>query len=189
MTIKVDLTLDCKGLACPMPIVRTKKVIDTLQAGQVVEVEATDKGSLADIQSWAKNVGHQYLGSKEEGDVFKHYVRKANEGEVKEAISYPHTMTNEELKTALASGENYTLLDVREPAEFIFGHIPSAVSIPLGELEERYDELDQMKSIYVICHTGSRSDLACQSLQKHGFSHVKNVLPGMSEWKGAIEKN
>lgn len=81
------------------------------------------------------------------------------------------------------------MLDVREPAEFAFGHIPSAISIPLGELEERYGELDQMKSIYVICRTGNRSDLACQSLQKHGFSNVRNVIPGMSEWQDVIEKH
>lgn len=78
MTVKVDMILDCKDLACPMPIVRTKRAIDTLEAGQVIEVETMDKGSLADIQSWAKKVGHQYLGTKEEGKVFKHYVRKAS---------------------------------------------------------------------------------------------------------------
>ena len=41
-----------KGLACPMPIVRTKKVMKELEAGQVIEVHATDKGSLADMKAW-----------------------------------------------------------------------------------------------------------------------------------------
>lgn len=45
MSIKVDMSLDCKGLACPMPIVKTKKAMEGLASGQVIEIEATDKGS------------------------------------------------------------------------------------------------------------------------------------------------
>ena len=45
MSIKVDMSLDCKGLACPMPIVKTKKAIEGLASGQVIEIKATDKGS------------------------------------------------------------------------------------------------------------------------------------------------
>ena len=53
MSIKVDMNLDCKGLACPMPIVKTKKAMEGLASGQVIEIEATDKGSTLDIQSWS----------------------------------------------------------------------------------------------------------------------------------------
>ena len=53
MSIKVDMNLDCKGLACPMPIVKTKKAMEGLAAGKVIEIEATDKGSTLDIQSWS----------------------------------------------------------------------------------------------------------------------------------------
>lgn len=63
--IKVDVQLDAKGLACPMPIVRTKKAMNDLQDGQVLEVQATDKGSKADLAAWAKTVGHQYIGTHE----------------------------------------------------------------------------------------------------------------------------
>lgn len=188
MSIQVNITLDCKGLACPMPIVRTKKAMDTLEEGQVIEVEATDKGSIADIQAWAKNVGHQYLGMKDENGVLKHYLRKARQEEMKEAVKYPHTMTNAELQNKLASQEECIVLDVREPAEFAFGHIPSAVFIALGDLEERLNELDKTKLIYVICRTGNRSDLACQLLEKQGFLHVKNVVPGMLQWHGTLEQ-
>ncbi|MGF9964376.1 sulfurtransferase TusA family protein [Bacillus rhizoplanae] len=188
MSIKVNTTLDCKGLACPMPIIRTKKAMDTLEAGQVIEVEATDKGSVADIQAWAKNVGHQYLGTKDENGVLKHYLRKARQEEMKEAIQYPHTMTNEELQNRLVSQEDCIVLDVREPAEFAFGHVPSAVSIAFGDLDERWSELDKTKLIYVICRTGNRSDLACQLLEKQGFLNVKNVVPGMSQWQGTLEQ-
>ncbi len=50
MNIKVNEVLDVKGLACPMPIVRTKKMMNTLEAGAVLEIQATDKGSTADLK-------------------------------------------------------------------------------------------------------------------------------------------
>ena len=68
-TIKTDIVLDARGLACPMPIVRTKKTMKTLEPGQVVEVQATDKGSTADLRAWANSTGNQYLGTIEDGDV------------------------------------------------------------------------------------------------------------------------
>ncbi|HDX9635760.1 MULTISPECIES: sulfurtransferase TusA family protein [Bacillus cereus group] len=186
MSIKVDMSLDCKGLACPMPIVKTKKAIEGLAPGQVIEVKATDKGSTVDIKSWASKVGHQYIGTKHEGDVLVHYVRKVNEHEVNEVVKYPHTITNAELQSILSHGEESIVLDVREAAEFAFGHIPSAISIPLGELDSAV--LDKMKQIYVICRTGNRSDVACHMLKEKGYANVKNVIPGMLEWKGNVEK-
>jgi len=187
--IKADQTLDCKGLACPMPIVRTKKAMDQLQAGQVIEVQATDKGSLADIQGWAKNTGHQYLGTVQEGDMLKHFLRKSTADEIKKPKKFPHTISNEELKQKLASGKKVKVLDVREPAEYAFNRIPGAVSIPLGELESRLGELSPEYEINVVCRTGNRSDMACQLLAEKGFKHVKNVEQGMSEWTGPVEQD
>ncbi|KGX89302.1 hypothetical protein N781_09400 [Pontibacillus halophilus JSM 076056 = DSM 19796] len=184
-TIKSDSVLDAKGLACPMPIVKTKKAMKDVGAGQVIEVQATDKGSKADLEAWAKSSGHHYLGTLEEGDVLSHYIRKSS-GDETEEKQHPHTTTNEELVQHQAEGG--IVLDVRESAEYAFGHIPKAISIPLGELDTRMDELNQEDSIYVICRTGSRSDLAAQKLSQNGFKDVVNVLPGMSEWPGEIEK-
>ncbi|WNQ14243.1 sulfurtransferase TusA family protein [Paenibacillus aurantius] len=171
-----------------MPIVRTKKAIDQLEPGQVIEVQATDKGSLADMQGWAKNTGHQYLGTVEEGEVLKHFIRKSSPGEVKEEKKHPHLVTNEELEKMLAGNKELTILDVREPAEFAFHRIPGAVSIPLGELESRLNELKQEDDIHVICRTGTRSDLACRLLTDKGFKHVKNIIPGMTGWTGPTDK-
>lgn len=189
MMIQTDHVLDAKGLACPMPIVKTKKAMSDLEPGQVIEVQATDKGSLADIQAWAKSSGHQYLGTTEEADVLKHYLRKASASEVKEEKQYPHTIQNDELQKKVEAGENITVLDVREPAEYSFGHIPGAKSIPLGELENRSNELDEDNEIYVVCRTGNRSDLASKQLADKGFENVKNVVQGMVEWSGPIEKD
>ncbi len=187
--IQVDQSLDCKGLACPMPIVKTKKAIDAMQAGQVIEVEATDKGSLADIQGWAKNTGHQYLGTIEEGEVLKHYLRKSSPDEVKEETKYTVTTTTAELQKKLTANERVTVLDVREPAEYAFNRIPGSKSIPLGELENRVKELNPDEDIHVICRTGTRSDMACQLLAEKGFKRVTNVVPGMSGWTGPTEQN
>lgn len=188
MSIQVDKVLDAKGLSCPMPIVRTKKAIEDMDSGQVLEIQATDKGSLADIQGWAKNTGHQYLGTKEEGEVLHHYIRKRDPRESKLEQSFSHVVNNEELAAKLNQDEPITVLDVREPAEYAFAHIPQSISIPYGELESRLTELDKNKEIYVICRTGNRSDMAAQLLEEKGFEKVKNVVPGMSEWNGPIIK-
>ncbi|WP_223701398.1 sulfurtransferase TusA family protein [Sutcliffiella deserti] len=180
--MKVDLTLDAKGLACPMPIVRTKKSMEQIEAGEVLEVIATDKGSKADIAAWAEKVGHQYLGTKEEDDLLKHYIRKARSDEEKAEQMHPHVTSNEELQARLQ--DEVTIIDVREPAEYAFGHIPGAISIPLGELEEHVEGLDKTRETFIVCRTGSRSDLAAQKLTEKGFSSVFNVIPGMSQWNG-----
>lgn len=186
-TISVDKVLDCRGLACPMPIVRTKKAMDELQPGQVIEVQATDKGSLADMQGWAKNTGHQYLGTIHDGDVLKHFLRKASAHEAKEETKYPHTISNDELVKKLQNQEPIVVLDVREPAEYAFLRIPMSISIPMGVLGDRLSELKPEDEIHVICRSGNRSDLACQLLAEKGFTRLKNVIPGMAGWTGPTE--
>lgn len=187
--IQTDRVLECERLSCPMPVVKTKKAMEEMKPGEVLEVRATDKGSVADLQSWAKRTGHQYIGLIEENGIFRHFLRKASDNETKAEVQFPHIMSNEELKQKLASGESIIVLDVREPAEFAFGHIPGALSVPLGQLEEKIGQLDPGKAYAVICRTGNRSDLACQMLAERGFSNVKNVVPGMSRWQGATESD
>lgn len=181
--IQSDAKLDAKGLACPMPIVRTKKAMKDLQSGQVLEVEATDPGSKSDMKAWAESSGHQYLGTLEEDGVLKHYLRKTTDQE-QAVLEYSEVCEPAELQKTLEAGESIVVVDVREAAEFAFCHIPDAVSIPLGELELRLSELDKEDRIYVICRTGARSDMAAKKLADSGFSRVVNVVPGMSGWSG-----
>ncbi len=75
--MKSSLKLDAKGLSCPMPIVKTKKAIDTLKSGEVLEVQVTDKGALADIPAWAKAGGHIILDQAEEAGVITFFIQKA----------------------------------------------------------------------------------------------------------------
>lgn len=187
-SIKTNAILDAKGLACPMPIVNTKKALKTLEPGQVLEVQATDRGSKADMKAWAESTGHQYLGTIEEGDVLKHYLRKASNEEEQEKV-HANTIHNDELLKKLDAAENIVVLDVRETAEYAFNHIPTAMSIPLGELEDHVDGLNKEDEIYVVCRSGNRSDLAAQMLVKKGFTKVVNVIPGMSQWSGKTESN
>lgn len=183
MTIQTDMQLDAKGLACPMPIVKTKKSMKDLEAGQVLEIQATDQGSTTDLKAWAKKSGHQYLGTNETDGVLYHYVRKADEK--KAEIAHPHTVDNKDLESL---SDDAVVVDVRESAEYAFGHIPGAVSVPLGELDERMSEIDSSKEIYVVCHTGNRSDMAAQKLSENGYEKVYNVVPGMSKWNGDKEE-
>lgn len=73
-----DEVLDVKGLCCPMPVVKAKKAIDALEAGQVLEIVGTDVGSKGDMPAWASRAGHEFLGASEEdgGEVFHFFVRK-----------------------------------------------------------------------------------------------------------------
>lgn len=180
--IKHDLLVDAKGLACPMPIVRTKKAMKDINPGTIVEIQATDKGSTADLKAWAQKSGHTYLGTVEDGDTLKHYLR-ASGASTEEAPSFPHVIDNEDLQTAINNNEPMTILDVREKNEYDENHIPHSISMPLGELEERIHELDKEKPIYVVCRTGNRSDLAAHTLSKSGYKQVINVIPGMSQWR------
>lgn len=189
MPIPVDQILDAKGLACPMPMVKTKKAMEALLPGRVLEVQATDKGSIADIQSWAAKVGHAYLGTRVDAEVIFHYLRKASPIEVKPETKHPITVTNDELLQKLErEGHDIVLIDVREPAEYAFGHIPGALSVPLGTLEETMKTFDLSLNIYVICRTGNRSDLAAQLLSNQGFTKVTNIIPGMSQWTGPVNR-
>ncbi|MDA3129529.1 sulfurtransferase TusA family protein [Aliibacillus thermotolerans] len=74
--MNITKTLDAKGLACPMPIVKTKKAMDTINSGEVLEVLLTDKGALNDITAWAKSGGHTVLEQKTEEDVLYFYIQK-----------------------------------------------------------------------------------------------------------------
>ncbi|MFQ3543941.1 sulfurtransferase TusA family protein [Halobacillus rhizosphaerae] len=69
--------LDAKGLACPMPIVKTKKAMQEINSGEVLEVHATDKGAKSDLSAWAKSGGHELIKDTEEDEVLKFWIKKA----------------------------------------------------------------------------------------------------------------
>jgi TusA-related sulfurtransferase len=79
MSAEYDIaeTLDVKGESCPMPVVKTKGAVDGLADGEVLEVLATDPGSMSDIDGWASGTAGVELVDQAEGDeVYRHYVRR-----------------------------------------------------------------------------------------------------------------
>ncbi len=81
---------------------------------------------------------------------------------------------------------NLQIIDVREPSEFSSGHIPGARLIPLGQLSERYKEIDPHAEAVVVCHSGGRSSVACDYLERLGYKKIYNLLGGMSRWDGDV---
>jgi tRNA 2-thiouridine synthesizing protein A len=74
--MKADQTLDCVGLYCPMPIVKTSQKIKELKAGEVLEIIADDKGIKHDMPAWCQATGNECLGTEESGGEIKVYVKK-----------------------------------------------------------------------------------------------------------------
>jgi tRNA 2-thiouridine synthesizing protein A len=74
--IMPDAELDCIGLYCPIPIARTKEVIENIEVGQVLKVEADDPAAEEDIIRWAKRAGHQVLRLEKSGNIMTFWVRK-----------------------------------------------------------------------------------------------------------------
>ena len=77
--MKADQSLDCIGLYCPMPIVKTAATIKQLKQGEVLEVVADDKGIKQDMPAWCQATGHEFVGMEEEGEEIKVYVKKTHD--------------------------------------------------------------------------------------------------------------
>jgi tRNA 2-thiouridine synthesizing protein A len=74
--IAVDQTLDCRGLNCPLPILKTKKAIDGMSSGQVLKMISTDPGSLNDVIAWTQRTGNELLESAQSGNEYTYLIRK-----------------------------------------------------------------------------------------------------------------
>ena len=78
MSITIALSLNLKGLSCPMPIIKTAKAMKELTSGQLLEVFATDPGAVPDFKAWARATGNPLVETGEEAGVF-HFVLKKKE--------------------------------------------------------------------------------------------------------------
>jgi tRNA 2-thiouridine synthesizing protein A len=76
MSQTIVLSLDLKGLSCPLPIVRTAKAMKELASGELIEVLATDPGSVPDFAAWCRSTGHVLVESTLEGGVYRFVVRR-----------------------------------------------------------------------------------------------------------------
>jgi len=73
----IDIELDTRGLSCPLPILKAKKSITGLAAGQVIKVKATDPGALKDFAAFCKQTGNILLDSVEQNGEFQFIIQKA----------------------------------------------------------------------------------------------------------------
>jgi len=108
--------------------------------------------------------------------------------ETEDAIDDATEITVEKLKTRLDRGDDFFLLDVREPHEYEIVNI-GAYLIPLSSLPKRIDELDPSKEIVVHCKSGARSARAADFLRKNGFKCVKNLVGGIDAWAEKIDQS
>jgi molybdopterin/thiamine biosynthesis adenylyltransferase/rhodanese-related sulfurtransferase len=102
----------------------------------------------------------------------------------------PDEVTVQETKKVLDDPKlGIKLLDVREPFEYEIAHINGAPLIPMGELSQRFTELDPNTQYYIYCKTGVRSLNAVQFLKEQGFKYTKSVKGGIDAWSDEIDPN
>ena len=77
--MNADQILDCVGLYCPMPIVKTSQQIKKMKVGDILEVIADDKGIKQDMPAWCEATGNEFLGIEEQGGEIKVYIKKIKE--------------------------------------------------------------------------------------------------------------
>ena len=76
MSAVADAKIDCLGLFCPMPILKTREAMKTLRVGQVLEMTSDDPASEADMRSWSAKTGHELLEIDRHGTVYRFVIRK-----------------------------------------------------------------------------------------------------------------
>ena len=81
------------------------------------------------------------------------------------------------------------ILDVREDAERNHALIKGSLHIKLTEIADRHSELDKNKNIFVMCHTGTRSQTVVKWLKSKGYEYSVNVLGGIDAWAALIDRN
>jgi len=74
--LQEDKTLDCSGMLCPLPVIKTSKAIKEMQVGQVLKMIATDPGAPADMEAWSRQTGNELLDSHQEDGKFVFYLKR-----------------------------------------------------------------------------------------------------------------
>lgn len=71
-----DETLDCSGLKCPIPVIKTAEAIKKIEVGQILQVISTDPGTLLDMEAWSRQTGHELVYSRQRDSSFIFYFRR-----------------------------------------------------------------------------------------------------------------
>ena len=90
----------------------------------------------------------------------------------------------EELQARLKAGENLRIIDVRSRIEFAMGHLPGALNVPLGSIQDEIPGVSRDETLVLVCQGGVRSDTACQKV-RNSYSSLFNLVGGTSAWISA----
>ncbi len=74
--VEITQTVDARGLSCPMPIVKTAQAVKGLPSGAVIELLATDAGSVKDVAAWCRTTGHELIEQTSDGAVYRFVIRR-----------------------------------------------------------------------------------------------------------------
>ena len=104
-----------------------------------------------------------------------------------EALPFDVDVT--EVSQMLQRGDDFLLLDVREPDEYAVAKIEGATLLPMSELRDRAGELESHRErrIVVHCHHGGRSAKVAEALRAGGFAHVQNMAGGIDQWSQQVD--
>ncbi len=98
-------------------------------------------------------------------------------------------ITVHKLNELRESDNKIQILDVRDDTERDHAHVKGTIHIKLTEISKRHCELDKEKNIFVMCHTGTRSQAVVKWLKAQGYEHCVNVLGGIDAWAALIDRD
>ena len=98
-------------------------------------------------------------------------------------------ITVHQLNDLREKDSNIQILDIREDTERSHAMIKGSTHMKLSEIAKRHGELDKNKNIFVMCHTGTRSQTVVKWLKKNGYENCVNVLGGIDAWAALIDRN
>ena len=98
-------------------------------------------------------------------------------------------MTPTDFVSRRQAGEDFVLLDVREPRELAVAAVAGAVHIPMAQIPSRIGELDRRRHVVVMCHSGGRSQAVAGFLKHQGFEKVSNLAGGITRWSREVDSS
>lgn len=98
-------------------------------------------------------------------------------------------ITPETLKQMMETDKNLIIVDVREEAEYVDGHIAGSQLVPMSEFQSRVSEIPKDKKVALVCQSGSRSSMATEYLVQLGYNQVYNLDGGMMTWPYEVSKS
>ena len=97
-------------------------------------------------------------------------------------------ITVHELSKLLELDKKIQILDIREDSERDLASLKGTIHIKLNEIAKRYQEIDKNKNVFVMCHTGTRSQAVVKWLKSQGYNYPVNVLGGIDAWAALIDR-